>query len=141
MASELETEAELIVWAERLRQRPHLVSTTIGTESGVSFQEAVECNRERAMRLTPELRRDVLIELSYIESDFIDRFLRTEPSGEDIDEAVERINRTVPNPIDEIVHSVGSGSVKALADDVRVLVAELLELRERVAALEAERDN
>jgi hypothetical protein len=100
-----------------------------------SWEGALERIRGIVDRLPVRMRDDVLRLIADQEEVIAIRWVAVPPTPKDVDEAIRGLDCMVPVPLEEIGDGV-SMTFGAVGDDISVLVAELLDLRDRVAVLE-----
>jgi hypothetical protein len=121
------------------KRRPVVTTMTHEGRLCGSWEETVEYYRGVVAQLSPRIQADVLFWIELHEWDFA---LNVEANGEplspeDVDVLCGRLAAAVPTPLDETLEQGEVLTFEELAKCVRVLEAELLDLRDRVTTLEA----
>jgi hypothetical protein len=104
-----------------------------GRDSGVTWKEAVESARVEAGILPEVLRESALHSIALREEEFDE-----DSTPEGVDAAIFGLQEALPFAVEELLEGTTSPD-QAVARCIRDLAAEVLELRARVATLEAAR--
>jgi len=104
-----------------------------GTDTGVTWKEAVEEARAKAEILPEVLGMDASVAIELAEEK-----LPEHPTPDAIDTAVLELQGSLPWSVEETLEC-RTPSDRRTADCIRALAAEVFELRDKVAALEGAR--
>jgi hypothetical protein len=104
-----------------------------GTETGVTWEEAVEEARAMTKVLPEVLHTDVLVAIELAEAK-----LPKAPTPDELDAAVFGLQDSLPWTIEDILEGM-TPKDRRTGNCIQLLCAEVLELRAKVATLEAGR--
>lgn len=107
----------------------------MGRQCG-SWEDTVARNRAKVDEIAPSLRGFALDLIENAEVIQAERWTELAPSPDEVDRACRELDCTLPETLEEMAMSDASND-EGCNEYFRILVAELLDLRDRVAVLEA----